>query len=214
MHTIAYFIAFSVVTIGMLGLTGASMATVREDFGNYGGQPTFNRGIRWQPQQPGQTTCDVSCQDYVRINELVDRIDTLLVHLIANQPQSMLTHGLASKWPACRVDRLESSTTSEAAVTLDKTSIFMCLRDKVTGRFHNIDTAMFVLIHELAHLITNELGHTNEFWKNMSFLLREAKRAGVYVDRNFSPKTPETYCGHQITGSPDMCERPGATCGL
>ena len=34
---------------------------------------------------------------------------------------------------------------------------------------------MFVAIHELAHIMTESVGHEPEFWDNMGFLLEKSK---------------------------------------
>ena len=60
---------------------------------------------------------------------------------------------------------------------------------------------MFVAIHEIAHIMTPEIGHTKIFWNKFSFLLRQAIKIGVYRRSNFK-KNPTEYCGTKITDSP------------
>ena len=45
---------------------------------------------------------------------------------------------------------------------------------------------MFVAIHELAHVMTKSVGHTEEFWTNMKFLLKIAIKEGIYKKQNFN----------------------------
>lgn len=59
---------------------------------------------------------------------------------------------------------------------------------------------MYVAIHELAHLMTKETGHTARFWENNKMLLREAVRIGVYERIDFDNE-PAKYCGIKITTS-------------
>ena len=63
------------------------------------------------------------------------------------------------------------------------------------------NTLFFVSVHELAHVATKSVGHTQEFWDNFKHLLTEAKEAGLYrpVDYN---KNPAPYCGMTLTDSP------------
>ena len=65
----------------------------------------------------------------------------------------------------------------------------------------DINTMMFVAIHELAHIMTKSVGHTPEFWDNMRFLLEEAIKINIYKKQDFS-RNPVEYCGTQITDSP------------
>jgi len=59
---------------------------------------------------------------------------------------------------------------------------------------------MYVAIHELAHLMTKEVGHTTTFWQNFKFLLQEAITINIYKDYDFNKK-PKDYCGIKITSS-------------
>ena len=80
--------------------------------------------------------------------------------------------------------------------------IFFCIRAKdSTNEIINLNTLLFVAIHEMAHVMTKSIGHTKEFWNNFRFLLREAVKSNVYQYQNFSSK-PEKYCGMLITDSP------------
>ena len=60
---------------------------------------------------------------------------------------------------------------------------------------------MFVAIHELAHIMTDETGHTPKFWNNMKYLLLEASSIGIYSPVDYS-NNPVMYCGMKIDSSP------------
>ena len=80
--------------------------------------------------------------------------------------------------------------------------IVFCLRAKDgSNKLTDINTMMFVAIHELAHLMTKSIGHTTEFWDNMRFLLKEGINLGVYKKQNFNDN-PVDYCGTKITDTP------------
>ena len=84
----------------------------------------------------------------------------------------------------------------------------MCLHDKDGKLIQDKNTMKFVLIHELAHVMTKSIGHTDEFWGNMRYLLREAINMNLYKQQNFR-KRPVTYCGTTITDSPlEMTDSP------
>ena len=59
---------------------------------------------------------------------------------------------------------------------------------------NNMNTMFYVLLHELAHIMTVSQHHTEEFWGNFNFLVRFASLQGLYVEHN----STSSYCGHQI----------------
>ena len=63
------------------------------------------------------------------------------------------------------------------------------------------NTLTFVATHELAHVATKSIGHTDEFWKNFKFLLEEAVGLGIYRPIDYKNK-PQRYCGIDITDNP------------
>lgn len=80
--------------------------------------------------------------------------------------------------------------------------IVFCLRSKDGNQeLVDLNTMMFVAIHELAHLMSKSIGHTKEFWDNMKFLLEVGIEINVYTKQDFN-KTPQEYCGTTITDTP------------
>lgn len=92
---------------------------------------------------------------------------------------------------------------SYTTYTLNKgEKIVFCLRTRDnTDQLHNINLLLFVAIHELAHIMTLSTGHTPEFQKHFSFLLKEAVDFGIYQPENFRAN-PTTYCGIPVTDTP------------
>ena len=81
--------------------------------------------------------------------------------------------------------------------------IAFCLNKKKTDNDNLIDsnTLMFVAIHEIAHIMTTSVGHTEEFWNNFKFLLENAVEIKIYTPIDYK-KEPEGYCGMDITDNP------------
>jgi len=77
----------------------------------------------------------------------------------------------------------------------------ICIRSKDTEKFMDNNIIMFVAIHEIAHIMTEETGHTSEFWDNMKFLLQEAISLGIYQYTDYSAH-PTVYCGMDINATP------------
>ena len=83
--------------------------------------------------------------------------------------------------------------------------IIFCVREreKNNNSLMDINTMMFVAIHELSHLMSISVGHTDEFWSNMKFLLKEAINCphNIYKYTPYHLK-PKKYCGTLITDTP------------
>ena len=79
--------------------------------------------------------------------------------------------------------------------------LVFCLRSKEDDSLVDLNTMMFVAIHELAHLMSESIGHTKEFWDNMKFLLERGIEINVYTKQDFNTH-PKEYCGTQITDTP------------
>jgi hypothetical protein len=77
--------------------------------------------------------------------------------------------------------------------------IVVCMRQD-DDAFVDTNDLLYVVIHELAHLATDEVGHTDEFWANFRFLLEHAVSSKVYVYKDYGNK-PVSYCGMKISSS-------------
>lgn len=82
--------------------------------------------------------------------------------------------------------------------------IVVCLRDKKRKPEYPLidrNTIMFVMLHEMSHLMTETIGHTQEFWTNFKRILQDAVKLGLYQPVNYAQQ-PTPYCGMMITDSP------------
>lgn len=75
--------------------------------------------------------------------------------------------------------------------------IVLCLRSKLLDNIHDMNTIMYVVIHEMAHVGCPEYGHTPLFKKIFKFLLEQSIVIGIYkpVDYRINP---QNYCGMTI----------------
>lgn len=75
--------------------------------------------------------------------------------------------------------------------------IVFCLRSKVINEIHDMNTLMYVVIHELGHVGCPEFGHTPLFKKIFTFLLEQSIVVGIYkaIDYRINP---QYYCGMTI----------------
>lgn len=80
--------------------------------------------------------------------------------------------------------------------------IAFCLNKSKDGdRLIDINTLTFVALHELSHIMTESIGHKQEFWQNFKFLLENAKASGIYEPIDYKKK-PQQYCGMTINDNP------------
>ena len=101
----------------------------------------------------------------------------------------------------------ESSISNKyTSYTINKgEKIVFCLRKKDdTQTLIDLNTVMFVAIHELGHVMSVSIGHNKEFWDNMTFLLIHAIKQCLYTEQDFG-STPMHYCGMVIRNSPLRC---------
>ena len=85
--------------------------------------------------------------------------------------------------------------TGKKTYTEDKSFITICIQNPTNGEYYDINVLMYVICHELSHVITHASGkesHGDEFKKNFSSLLRDAAQKGVYDPRT---PIPLRYCG-------------------
>lgn len=92
-----------------------------------------------------------------------------------------------------------SYTSGFTSFTVNKVKLVLCIRQR-DNTFVDKNTIIYVAIHELAHMATKELGHTQTFWQNFKWLLEEAVAIGLYRKTDFN-KTPQDYCGIKISTS-------------
>lgn len=78
----------------------------------------------------------------------------------------------------------------------------LCIRQKTTDHpLHDYNTLLFVIIHEMAHIMSISEGHNSEFIENFRFLLKEATNLGYYTPINYR-ESPIEYCGMKVTNNP------------
>lgn len=82
----------------------------------------------------------------------------------------------------------------DKSYTINKSKVYLCLRDQ-NRSYYSMNMLMYVSIHELAHVICDEIGHTPKFHKIFSELLDKAVVLGIY-----DPSEPlvQDYCDFEV----------------
>jgi hypothetical protein len=124
---------------------------------------------------------------------LDSRLKVLLGYLQANYPENDITIKFKNRYRSILYEAepaIDSTT-----YTVNKSEIFMCMSSRDEEKFiYDINTLMYVIIHELAHICNDSTGHTPLFNKTFYFLLENAVKAGVYTYVDYK-KNPINYCG-------------------
>ena len=74
--------------------------------------------------------------------------------------------------------------------TINKENIYICLKNE-KGEYYNYNMLVYVLAHEIAHVLCKEIGHTNLFHNIFEELILHLSEEGVY-----NPSIPviKNYC--------------------
>lgn len=141
-----------------------------------------------------------------RLGELESHARRFLHAAKAKYPDDARLDNIISRWNGTLAETPDDA--KDVAYSISKKSIFICVRAKDGDTIADFNTCIFVLLHELAHVATNDWGHTKKFWANMQFLLEAAEATDFYTYQNFTDRR-ETYCGRELTVSPLTCLKQG-----
>jgi hypothetical protein len=120
------------------------------------------------------------------LSEIKRRYEFLIENLKESKQFDMLV-----KNRAVITEKNKTATDNTIAFNVNKGyEIHICL----DGR--KINGAMYVLLHELAHITVEEYDHTEQFWTNFRNLREYASLIGIYT-----PERELEYCGEVIHDS-------------
>jgi hypothetical protein len=133
---------------------------------------------------------------------IASRFQKLISHLEKLSPKDPRTQRLVKNFKVENMNEgVDSKEYTSYSVNKGEQIIF-CLRQKNQSQsIVDINTLMFVGLHELGHLCTESIGHTPEFWSNFSWILEESIQIGIYTQSDYKSK-PVEYCGTKVTSSP------------
>lgn len=78
----------------------------------------------------------------------------------------------------------------DKSYTINKEKVYICLTDE-NGKYYSMNMLMYVVLHELAHVICDEIGHTEKFHEIFEAILLRSTEMGIY-----NPSLPiiQNYC--------------------
>jgi hypothetical protein len=134
--------------------------------------------------------------------QVTTRMQTLVSHLAKQYPANPAVSRLKSNFNPEKISEILPDS-DHVAFTENKKKMSFCLTEKKKGDSDTVDinTLMFVCLHEMSHMATASIGHGTEFWTNFKFILEEAQSIGIYDPQNYKEE-PTEYCSMKINSSP------------
>jgi hypothetical protein len=121
-----------------------------------------------------------------------DKIDILFLE--ANYDETVIEENVAS-------------VTGNTSYVVNKGDLIkLCLREAQSGKIHDINTLVFVSLHELSHMVDKNWGHTKTFWAIFQDVLETAVELDLYMPVDYR-KYPIMYCGMEIRSNPYFLKR-------
>jgi len=131
---------------------------------------------------------------------LEDRARMFIIEATAKYPDDVTLKRIQKYWTGTISEIPQSET---IAYALEKKDLFMCVRDD-NGNIQNTDDLLFVLLHELSHIMNSSYGHDERFWKQFKKVLEMANDLGYLPYENYDQKSVKV-CGKTITSNPATC---------
>lgn len=89
--------------------------------------------------------------------------------------------------------------------TINKKKVHLCIKDE-KGEYYNDNMLVYVSLHELAHVLCDEVGHTPKYWAMFDALLDEASKTIDPITNKpvYDPngKIDTEYCDSDYHNSP------------
>lgn len=85
----------------------------------------------------------------------------------------------------------------EKSYTINKKKVYLCLKDE-KGEYYTDNMLIFVFAHEIAHVLCDEIGHTEKFHIIFEELIAKLTDSGFY---NPSIPIDKEYC---MNGDPEL----------
>ena len=134
--------------------------------------------------------------------QVTQKMKDMVNYMKENHPKDPRTIRLVEGFNPKKVS--ETLPTSELTAYSENKGekIAFCLNTTKEGnKLIDLNTLTFVALHELSHIMTESVGHKQDFWQNFKFLLQNAKSAGIYIPVDYK-KNPQKYCSMEINDNP------------
>lgn len=147
-----------------------------------------------------RTKLDLAADRLAHVN---NNLNKLVNHLSKKYPENDNVQRLINGYNPKKI--YETLPTSEFTAYSENKGekLAFCLDTEKNskGRLIDMNTLMYVALHEVSHIATKSVGHTDEFWSNFKFMITEAKAINIYNPIDYK-KNPARYCGMNISDNP------------
>jgi predicted metal-dependent hydrolase len=135
------------------------------------------------------------------IAKLAADMEKLIKHLLAKYPTNSDIKRLYENFNKKNISE-SSPDSGYTSYTVDKGKrLLLCLRQKNSSNsFVDYQILIYTICHEIAHIGSEDIGHTPAFWEFFKLILTEAVEIGLYKKVDYSKK-PVDFCGIKITSS-------------
>jgi hypothetical protein len=135
------------------------------------------------------------------LEKLHNKAKTIVEHMKNERlPTKEISEKTYNRFKDSKLQEIPENEKS-AAYTINKGNISICIFKN--GKFTNENDAYFVLLHELAHVMSDSYGHGDEFKKNFNFIVKLAVKLNLWKQEEAQyEKKPINYCGTKVTSTP------------
>ena len=134
--------------------------------------------------------------------DVTQKMKDMVIYLKEKHPNDERTKQLADNFNPKKIT--ETLPTSEFTAYSENKGEKLAFCVNTTKKGHKLideNTLTFVALHELSHIMTESIGHKDEFWNNFRFLIDEAQKIKVYSPEDYKLR-PKEYCGMTINDNP------------
>jgi hypothetical protein len=164
-----------------------------------------NKYYKVRNNRDKQEKADLLAVLYLKLNALVNN----LAH--STYISNVNVQRLVANWGKGVTVKEIGKMETDAAYVINKQFMSFCIPDNTSKSLNDINLMTYVGIHELAHIMSQEIGHGDEFISNFEFLLNHAKQLKyfdpilkqnlpIYIQLN-KLNTADNYCGVALVNS-------------
>ena len=143
-------------------------------------------GVPFNVQQSASRLQQLSAR---RLHTIKTKLDRLVEYMAThNEPSAELSNRLFIKYKTLKLGETLQRD-QKVGYTVNKNEIRLCVRNG--EELYDMNATMFVALHELAHVMSVSIGHTEEYQRNFRHILMLSANLGIY-----QPATsPVPHCG-------------------
>jgi hypothetical protein len=134
--------------------------------------------------------------------DVTQKMKDMVAYMKQTHPKDPRTIRLVEGFNPKKINETLPTSTLTAYSENKGEKLAFCLNTTKEGnKLIDLNTLTFVALHELSHIMTESIGHKQDFWQNFKFLLENAKVSGIYEPVDYKKK-PKEYCGMKINDNP------------